>query len=89
MGQGAKQWGMASPHETGLATMGVFVYIDDVDTHHARATAAGAEIVQPPHEQSYGRTYTARDLDDHPWFSPRRLDSALQQEIYNDYAQAR
>lgn len=68
MGQGAKQWGMASPHETGMATMGVFVYINDVDKHHVHAAAAGAEIVQPPHEQSYGRTYTARDLEGHPWF---------------------
>jgi uncharacterized glyoxalase superfamily protein PhnB len=63
MGQGARQWRMASPHETGLATMGVFVYIDDVDTHYARAAAAGAEIVHPPHDESYARTYTARDLD--------------------------
>jgi uncharacterized glyoxalase superfamily protein PhnB len=21
-----------------------------------------------PHDQAYGRTYTARDLDGHPWF---------------------
>jgi uncharacterized glyoxalase superfamily protein PhnB len=63
-----KAVGMASPHETGMATMGVFVYINDVDKHHLHAAAAGAEIVQPPHEQSYGRTYTVRDLEGHPWF---------------------
>jgi uncharacterized glyoxalase superfamily protein PhnB len=28
----------------------------------------GAEIVHPPHDEPYGRTYTARDLDGHPWF---------------------
>jgi PhnB protein len=68
MGQGAKDWGMVSPHEATLATMGIFIYLDDVDAHHARAQAAGAEIVRPPHNESYGRTYTARDLDGHPWF---------------------
>jgi uncharacterized glyoxalase superfamily protein PhnB len=68
MGQGATQWGMVSPREAGTATMGVFIYLDDVDAHHARARQAGAEIVQPPHDASYGRTYTARDLDGHPWF---------------------
>jgi PhnB protein len=68
MGLGAREWGMVSPREAGTATMGVFIYLDDVDAHHARAQAAGAEIVQPPHDQSYGRTYTARDLDGHPWF---------------------
>ncbi len=68
MGQGAKDWKMVSPRETGMATMGVFIYMDDVDAHHARAKAAGAEIEQAPHDQSYGRTYTVRDLDGHPWF---------------------
>jgi PhnB protein len=68
MGQGAKHWGMVSPREATMATMGIFIYLDDVDVHHARAQAAGAEIVQAPHDQPYGRTYTARDLDGHPWF---------------------
>ena len=68
MGQGAKQWSMVSPREAGTATMGVFIYLDDVDAHHARALQAGAEIVHPPYDESYGRTYTARDLEGHPWF---------------------
>ncbi len=68
MGQGAKQWGMVSPNEATMATMGIFIYLDDVDAHYARAQAAGAEIVHPPRDESYGRTYTARDLDGHPWF---------------------
>ena len=41
MGQGARQWGMVSPREAGLATMGVFIYLDDVDAHHARAARGG------------------------------------------------
>jgi uncharacterized glyoxalase superfamily protein PhnB len=68
MGQGAKHWGMVSPREAATATMGIFIYLDDVDAHYARAQAAGAEIVHPPRGESYGRTYTARDLDGHPWF---------------------
>jgi uncharacterized glyoxalase superfamily protein PhnB len=47
---------------------GVFIYLADVDAHYERARAAGAEIVQASHDESYGRTYTARDLDGHPWF---------------------
>jgi uncharacterized glyoxalase superfamily protein PhnB len=64
MGQGS----LRAPHDLGAATMGVFIYLDDVDAHHARAQAAGAEIERAPHDESYGRTYTARDLDGHPWF---------------------
>ncbi len=68
MGQGSKEWRMLSARETGLATQGTFVYLADVDAHYERARAAGAEIVHPPRDESYGRTYTARDLDLHPWF---------------------
>ena len=68
LGQGAREWGMVSPREAKTATMGVFIYINDVDAHFAHARAAGAEIEHPPRNESYGRTYTARDLDCHPWF---------------------
>jgi PhnB protein len=68
MGQGSTDWRMQSPSEAKLATMGVFIYLADVDAHYQRARAAGAEIVQTPYDESYGRTYTARDLDGHPWF---------------------
>jgi uncharacterized glyoxalase superfamily protein PhnB len=71
MGQGAKDWGMVSAREAGTATMGVFMYLDDVDAHYSRAQNAGAEIVHPPRDESYGRTYSARDLDGHPWFFTR------------------
>lgn len=68
MGQSAPGWNMAPPGEHGTATMGVFIYLPEVDAHHAHAQAAGAKIVQAPHDQDYGRTYTAHDLDGHPWF---------------------
>lgn len=68
MGQGSKDWRMQSPSETKVATMGIFIYLADVDAHYERARAAGAEIVQAPYDEAYGRTYTARDLDGHPWF---------------------
>ena len=68
MGQGSKQWGMLPPNELQAATMGVFVYLANVDAHFQRARDAGAEIVHPPKDEPYGRTYSARDLDGHPWF---------------------
>jgi len=76
MGQGSRDWGMLPANEAGAATQGVFVYLPDVDAHHARAVAASAEIVKPPHDESYGRTYTARDLDGHPWFFTTPAESA-------------
>jgi uncharacterized glyoxalase superfamily protein PhnB len=48
MGQRALERSMQSPREAGAATMGGFIYLDDVDKHYAVAKAAGAEIVDPP-----------------------------------------
>jgi PhnB protein len=68
MGQGRREKGMVSPAEAQVATQGVFVYLRDVDAHYERARAAGAEIEKPPEDLPYGRTYSARDLEGHPWF---------------------
>ena len=47
---------------------GVYVRVDDVDAHHARAAAAGAEIVRLPADTGYGaREYSARDLEGRLW----------------------
>ena len=48
--------------------VGLYVVIDDADAHHARAVAAGAEIVRDLEDQAYGsRDYSARDLDGNLW----------------------
>jgi uncharacterized glyoxalase superfamily protein PhnB len=47
---------------------GVYVVVDDPDAHHARAIAAGAEIVMGLTDQDYGsRDYTARDPEGNLW----------------------
>ncbi len=45
-----------------------YVVIDDPDAHHARAVAAGAEIVRPLTDQDYGsREYAAKDPGGNVW----------------------
>jgi uncharacterized glyoxalase superfamily protein PhnB len=68
LGQCVASLRMLSAAEAQAATQGVFIYLDDVDAHYARAASAGAKIEKPPADLPYGRSYTARDLDDHPWF---------------------
>ncbi|MEU2440711.1 VOC family protein [Streptomyces rubradiris] len=47
---------------------GVYVVVDDVDTHHERAAAHGVEILMPPADQDYGaREYLARDAGGNIW----------------------
>jgi PhnB protein len=68
LGQGGRQHSLTTPKDVGAATMGVFIYLDDVDKHYETAKAAGAEIVHPPKDVDYGRTYWANDPEGHPWF---------------------
>lgn len=60
--------GLRTPRELGAVTGGVYAYVADADAHHARALAAGAEIVLPLRETSYGsREYTCRDPEGNLW----------------------
>ncbi|GLY20501.1 VOC family protein [Micromonospora sp. NBRC 101691] len=46
----------------------LYVAVDDVDAHCARARTAGAEIVREPSDTDYGsREYSARDLAGTVW----------------------
>jgi uncharacterized glyoxalase superfamily protein PhnB len=59
---------LRSVAEAGGNTLGLYVVIDDVDGHAARAHAAGAEIFMAPEDQDYGgRCYSVRDCEGHVW----------------------
>ncbi|MDB5405329.1 MAG: glyoxalase/Bleomycin resistance/Dioxygenase superfamily protein [Rhodospirillales bacterium] len=60
---------LTSPDQTGgKVTQTVYVVVADADAHFARARAAGAAIVTPVADQSYGgRLYTCRDPEGHIW----------------------
>ncbi|MGC4896006.1 VOC family protein [Micromonospora sp. DT31] len=46
----------------------VYVAVDDVDAHHERARAVGAEVVRAPFDTDYGsRDYAARDAAGLVW----------------------
>ncbi|MFF2849176.1 VOC family protein [Streptomyces sp. NPDC058001] len=52
----------------GAGPAGIYVVVDDVDVHHRRAVAHGAEILMPPTDQDYGsRDYMARDAEGNVW----------------------
>ena len=59
---------VAAPSKGEPVTQGIYVVVDDVDAHYARARQAGAEIVIDIKTQDYGgRDYTCRDLEGHVW----------------------
>ncbi len=51
-----------------MEASGIYVAVDDVDVHQARAMAAGAQIVRPLADTAYGSCeYSARDIEGHLW----------------------
>ena len=58
-----------NPAKLGGKTQNVYVYVDDVDKHYARAKQAGAKIVREPEDQFYGdRNYAVEDPEGHEWY---------------------
>jgi uncharacterized glyoxalase superfamily protein PhnB len=49
-------------------TAGCYVVADDIDGLHARAAAAGAEIIRKPYDTDYGsREFASRDPEGNHW----------------------
>ena len=52
----------------GPVSLSIYIVVSDVDTNHAKAVAAGAEIVMAPEDQHYGgRLYSCRDPEGNLW----------------------
>jgi uncharacterized glyoxalase superfamily protein PhnB len=64
---GADVW--KSPRSLGgSVTLGLYVYVGDVDAHCDHARSAGAAVVSEPEDMFWGdRTYVVEDLEGHRW----------------------
>lgn len=59
--------------DTPFIVDGVLVYVDDVDAHFARASAAGATILSELEDGPLQRQYRCEDVEGHRWmFATRR-----------------
>jgi uncharacterized glyoxalase superfamily protein PhnB len=74
---GPHRHALTSPADAGATTAMINVYVDDVDAHHRRAVAEGAEVQMPPEDMLWGeRHYEALDLEGHRWHFARRRSAA-------------
>jgi uncharacterized glyoxalase superfamily protein PhnB len=71
---------MRSPKSLqGASTQSIMFFVDDADAHCAHARAHGAQIIEGPATQDYGkdywsdRSYGALDLEGHMWWVTQRL----------------
>ena len=68
VGPGLEGFGTRAIPEGSLVTSRMFVLVDDVDAHHARAVGAGATIVSEPASHAGGhRQYIAADCGGQQW----------------------
>lgn len=59
---------VGTPESLGGTTQCIYLAVEDVDAHCARARAEGAEILSPPRDTDYGsRDYICRDPEGHVW----------------------
>jgi uncharacterized glyoxalase superfamily protein PhnB len=71
--------GFRNPSVVGKTSL-VYAIVDDVDGHHERAKAAGAQIIDEPKDQSYGhRHYGCTDPQGHEWYfaSPIAVEASI------------
>ena len=63
-----------NPKTLRQATQSLYVNVDDVDKHFARAKKAGAKILEEPLDTLYGhRRYGAEDPEGHQWYFAHEL----------------
>jgi uncharacterized glyoxalase superfamily protein PhnB len=65
-----------NPKALGQATQNLYVDVDDVAKHYARAVKAGAKIIEEPKDTFYGaRRYGAEDPEGHQWYFAEDLSA--------------
>ncbi|MGH8576603.1 MAG: VOC family protein [Gammaproteobacteria bacterium] len=71
-----------SPQSLGGSSIGLHVYVEDVDAVFAQAVDAGVKMVKPVQDQFYGdRTGTLEDPFGHVWFLATHKEDLTPEEI--------
>ncbi len=79
---------MPDPLSLGGSSVGLHLYVEDVDSLFAQAVDAGATVIKPVENQFYGdRTGTLKDPYGHIWFIATHKEDLTPDEI-NQRAQA-
>ena len=77
-----EQGAFRPPRSLGGSSVGLHVYVDDVDAQFAQAVSAGAKAVKPVQDQFYGdRTGTLEDPFGHIWFLATHKEDLTPEEI--------
>ena len=71
-----------SPATLGGTTVGIMIYVPDVDAFAERAVAAGAQLAEPVKDQFYGdRSCRLLDPSGHKWFFATHIEDVTPDEM--------
>jgi PhnB protein len=71
-----------NPKRSGHSHVLVYVYVDDVDAHFARAQKAGAKVIAPLEDKFYGdRSYGVEDPEGHQWNFAQHVKDPTPEEM--------
>lgn len=72
-----------NPKNGGGVTVITYIYVDDVDAHHAVAKGRGAKIIRDPADQFYGdRVYGVEDPEGHHWTFSQHIRDVAPEEMH-------
>jgi PhnB protein len=78
----APDYGRLSPKSFSANPVKIHLYVDDVDSLVARATAAGATVLRPIQDQFYGdRSGQLQDPFGHVWITSTHIEDLTAEEI--------
>lgn len=81
-----EEGGLQSPQ--GSSSVGLLLYVKDVDSIFAQAVDAGAKTKRPPADQFYGdRTGILEDPFGHVWFLATHIEDLSMEELQRRAAQ--
>ena len=71
-----------NPKKLGTATVLMYVTVDNVDKHFARAKKAGAKVLHKLEDTFYGdRRYGVRDPEGHEWYFAQHIRDVSSKEM--------
>jgi uncharacterized glyoxalase superfamily protein PhnB len=71
-----------NPRKLGTSTQMLYITVDKVDKHFARAKKAGAKVVKKLEDTFYGdRRYGVEDPEGHQWYFAQHVRDVSEEEM--------
>jgi PhnB protein len=82
LSEACSQSPLLSPQSQGGSSVGLYLYVEDVNAQFAKAVDAGAKVISPLLDQFYGdRTGVLKDPFGHVWYLASRIEDLSHEEI--------